>query len=80
VSWLVGLSLVGALGVGIWLGLPRQKDYQSLEEIDERLGERGGSHRRVDRMVTFIDLLSKKQELGSNKRMRPKQRGPFDLR
>lgn len=73
-TWLFGIALLVAVGVGIWLGLPSRYD-QSLDEIDERLGKTGMSHRKVKRRMTFINLM-RKEERGS-KRRRSSGRTPF---
>ena len=75
--WLVSLSFVGALGFGIWLGMPRRYE-QSLDEIDQRLQEEG-EHQRVRRHATFMSLMQRKVEKGSSKRQRSTRR-PFQLR
>jgi len=71
--WLLGLSFVVAVGVGIWFGLPGKYD-QSLDEIDERLNEPGKKHSTVKRRLTFINLM-KKEERGSKRRR--SSRTPF---
>jgi hypothetical protein len=70
--WLIGLSVVVAVGVGVWLGLPGKYD-QSLDDIDERLIEPGKKHGKVKKSLTFINLL-KKEERGSSRR---RSRTPF---
>jgi len=77
-DWLIGASLVAALAFGLWLGRPRRFD-QPLDEIDERLSERG-EHQKVKRHFTFLNLLQKKVERGSHRRRRGTPRRPFDLR
>lgn len=73
---LIVLSLIAALGFGIWLGMPRRYD-QPLEEIDERLGEEG-EHQRTTRHFTFLGLMQKKMEKGSRSR-RSQSRKPFRM-
>lgn len=64
--WLGGLLLVGALGLGIWLGLPG-RHLQSPEEIAQRLAEPGKVRQRVKRTSTLIDLITGRAS-GSNRR------------
>jgi hypothetical protein len=71
--WFFGLALLVAVGAGIWFGLPGRYD-QSLEEIDERLGESGKKHRTVKRSITFINLM-RRDERGSKRRR--SSRTPF---
>ncbi len=75
-SWFVGLSLIGAFLFGIWLGMPRRFD-QSLDEIDRRLVE-PGQHNKAKRHITFLNLLQKKREKGSDRRQRD-HRTPFQM-
>jgi hypothetical protein len=75
-TFMVGLSLVGALIWGIWLGLPKRYD-QSLEEIDRRLSE-SGAHRKAKRHMTFLNLLQRKTEKGTDRRFRS-ERHPFRM-
>lgn len=72
--WLLVLALLVAVGVGVWLGLPGRYE-QSLDEIDERLGETGMKHRTAKRRMTFINLM-RKEERGSKRRRSP-GRTPF---
>lgn len=77
-SWLVGLSLVGAFLWGIWLGLPRRFE-QPLDEIDQRLVE-SGEHKTVRRHPTFLNLLQKTVQRGSDRRQRARRtRKPFHM-
>ncbi len=75
-SWLIGLSLIGAFAFGIWLGLPRRFD-QPMEEIDRRLVE-PGQHNKAKRHITFLNLLQRKREKGSDRRQR-NTRTPFRM-
>jgi hypothetical protein len=75
-SWFVALSLVGALALGIWIGLPRRYE-QPLDDIDRRLGE-DGEHERVKRHATFINFIQRKIQKGSDRRRRARK--PFQMR
>ncbi len=77
-TWLIALSFVAALGLGIWLGLPRRYD-QPLDEIERRLEEEG-QHQQVKRHRTVLGLLQRKLEPGSRSRRRYQSRGPFRMR
>lgn len=77
-SWMIGISLVAAFLWGIWLGLPRRFD-QPLDDIDQRLGE-GGDHKTVRRYPTFLNLLQKTTQKGSERRQRARRtKKPFQL-
>jgi hypothetical protein len=76
-SVFVGLSLILALAFGIWLGMPRRYD-QPLDDIERRLGK-DGEHERVKRHMTFLNLMQKRVEKGSNRRQRSSRR-PFQAR
>lgn len=76
-SWVVILSFVAALALGIWIGRPRPYN-QTLEEIDERLDEEG-QHARVKRHRTVLNLLQRKSERASHSRRRSR-RSPFNMR
>lgn len=70
------LGLVAALGFGIYWGLPTRYD-QSVEEIDERLGKEG-EHAKTRRHTTFLNLLQRKTQKGSDRRLtRSRGRRPF---
>jgi hypothetical protein len=78
-EWLVWASLVAALLLGIWLGMPRRYD-QSLQDIEERMSE-GGEHQTVQRHFTFLNNLKRTTvERASQKRRRSSGRSPFRLR
>ncbi|TVP59215.1 MAG: hypothetical protein EA351_01885 [Gemmatimonadales bacterium] len=68
------VTAVGALFLGIYLGLPKRFD-QSPEEIDKLLGK-DGEHATVDRKETFISILHKRAQKGSDRR-RTRTRRPF---
>ena len=74
------LGGVVALAVGIYLGMPGRFD-QSLDEIEERLGEQSTDHKRARRHFTFINALARDtRERGSERRRREAgQRKPFQL-
>ena len=76
-TWLIILSFVVALGFGVWLGRPRPFD-QSLDEIDERLQEKG-QHARVKRHRTVLSLLQRNSERASHQRRRS-SRTPFRMK
>lgn len=76
-AWLVGASFFVALGFGLWLGRPRRFD-QSIEEIEERLGE-AGEHQKVRRIRTVFTLFQRKVERGSHARRRQRTRKPFRM-
>ncbi len=73
--WFI-LSLVAALLFGIWLGLPGRYD-QSIDEVDERLGQEG-THGKAKRHFTILGFLQKKAERGSRRRRRG-GRSPFKM-
>jgi hypothetical protein len=70
------VGMVFALALGIYWGLPLR--YQpSLEEIDKRL-EEDGEHAKVKRHMTFLNLLQRKTEKGSDRRRNASRtRRPF---
>lgn len=74
------LGAVVALAVGIYLGMPGRFD-QSLDEIEDRLGEQNTQHKRVQRHYTFINALARDtRERGSERRRREAlERKPFKL-
>ncbi len=74
-TFLVGLSFVMALLLGLWLGRARPYD-QSPEEIERRLSEVDGTHRKVKRHLIFLDLLHRVSEKASDRRFRDRRR-PF---
>lgn len=74
-SWIIGLSLVGAFGLGFWIARPRPYD-QPLEEIEKRLQEEG-EHQRVERQTTLIDLIQRQVQKGSARRRG--ERRPFNV-
>lgn len=76
-SWIAIGGLVAALGLGVYLGLPRRFD-QSLEDIDRRLQEEG-EHARVKRKTTIIGLMQRKLSRGSERRRAAARRRPFRL-
>jgi hypothetical protein len=70
------LGLVAALLFGIYWGLPTRYE-QTVEEIDQRLGEEG-EHARVRRRTTVLNLLQRKMQKGSDRRFaRGRGRRPF---
>lgn len=73
---LLVLGAVAALLVGVWIGMPGRFS-QSQEEIEERL-EQDGEHAKVRRRETFIGILQKKAQKGSDRR-RGGGRSPFRL-
>ena len=75
-SWLIVLSFVAALGLGVWLGMPSRYE-QPLDEIDRRLDEEG-QHQKVRRHRTVFTLLQKNMEKGSHARRRS-SRKPFRM-
>lgn len=70
------LSFVGALVLGIYLGMPRRFE-QTPEEIDALL-DKEGEHAKVDRKETVISILQKRAQKGSDRR-RTRKRKPFQL-
>lgn len=68
------LGLFAAFAFGLYWGLPMRYD-QSKDEIDERLGEEG-EHRKTKRHTTFLNLLQRKVQRGSDRRRR-RERRPF---
>lgn len=76
-SWITALSLLGALGLGIWFGRPRRFE-QHPEEI-ERLLSQKGQHKKVRRHATFINFIARKAQKGSDRRRRG-SRKPFQLK
>jgi len=75
-SWIIAASMVGALGLGIWLGLPRRYD-QPMDDIERRLEQRG-DHQKVKRHATFINFIQRKVQKGSDRRRGVRK--PFQLR
>ncbi len=75
--WLQALGLVAALAVGIWIGRPRPFN-QSPQEIEDLLSK-SGSRKKATRHVTFLNLLQRKMEKGSDRRRKPSGRRPFEL-
>lgn len=73
---LIILSFVGALVLGIYLGMPRRFE-QTPEEIDALL-DKEGEHAKVDRKETVISILQKRAQKGSDRR-RTRKRKPFQL-
>lgn len=70
------IGLIAALAFGIYWGLPTRYE-QPFEEIDERLMEEG-DHQKVKRRTTFLSLLQRKAERGSERRRsRGRTRTPF---
>lgn len=70
------LGMVAALGFGIYWGLPMRYN-QSLDDIDERLGK-DGEHQKAKRHMTFLNLLQRKIQKGSDRRMSSRRgRRPF---
>lgn len=75
-SILAILGMVAALGFGIYWGLPMRYE-QRLDEIDERLGK-DGEHQKVKRHMTFLNLLQRNVQKGSDRRLsRRRGRRPF---
>ena len=68
---------LAAFALGIWLGLPRRFE-QTPDEIDELL-DKDGEHATVDRKETFISILHKRAQKGSDRRRRTRTRKPFQL-
>lgn len=66
-----------ALLYGIYLGLGRGYE-SSPEEIDKALGEKR-SRKKVRRHFTFLNMISKIREKGSDARRRSQRRKPFEL-
>lgn len=75
-SVLMVISMVAALGFGVYMGLPKRFE-QTPEEIDKLL-DRDGEHAKVDRKETFISILHKRAQKGSDRR-RTRKRRPFQL-
>ena len=72
------IGLIAALAFGIYWGLPTRYD-QSYEEIDERLTQEG-QHQKVKRRMTFLNLLQRKAEKGSDRRRsKGRSRTPFRM-
>lgn len=70
------LGGIAALLFGIYWGMPVRYD-QSIDDIDERLGEEG-RHRKAKRHMTFLNLLQRKTERGSHRRRSARrERTPF---
>lgn len=75
-SILAILGMVAALGFGIYWGLPMRYE-QRLDEIDERLGK-DGEHQKAKRHMTFLNLLQRNVQKGSDRRLsRRRGRRPF---
>lgn len=77
-SFLHILAMIVALGVGIYWGLP-DRYTPPLDELEDALSETGKEHGRVKRRETFLSLLQRKAERGSDRRRRGKVRQPFRL-
>lgn len=74
------LKIVGgllALAYGVYLGLGRGYSADP-EEIDHALGERR-RHQKVRRHFTFLNMIKKVRERGSDARRRSQKRKPFQL-
>lgn len=74
-GWLVALSMVAALGIGLWLGRPRRFE-QPLDEIEQRLEEER-DHETVERRTTPISFIQRQLRKGSDRRRG--RRDPFRL-
>ncbi len=74
--WITIVTLVAALGFGIWLGLPRRYD-QSLDDIEERLSDPSGHHGKAKRHFTFLGFLQPRSDRARQRRRRGRQ--PFKL-
>jgi hypothetical protein len=79
------MSLIGILGMvvalvaGIYWGLP-DRYTPPLDELEESLSETGKEHGRVKRRETFLTILQRKVERGSDRRRRERgRRRPFRL-
>lgn len=71
------IGALAALGFGLYLGMAR--DYrQSIDEIDELLGKET-KRKSARKHFTFLNLLQKKAEKGSDRRRRGARRKPFKL-
>jgi hypothetical protein len=68
---------LAALAFGLYLGMAREFD-QSLDEIDERLGQKN-ERKTARKHFTFLGFLQKKSERGSDRRRRAARRSPFKL-
>jgi hypothetical protein len=70
------LGMVAALAFGIYWGMPVRYN-QRPEEIEERL-EKDGRHQKVKRHTTFLNLLQRKVQKGSDRRRTAhRSRRPF---
>lgn len=70
------IGMILALALGIYWGLPRRYD-PSIEEIDKKL-EEDGKHAKAKRHMTFLNLLQRKVQKGSDRRRgRGRSRRPF---
>jgi hypothetical protein len=75
-SWITALTLLGALGLGIWFGRPRRFD-QNLDELDRLISQPRGKHQKVKRHATFVNFIARKAQKGSDRRRG--SRKPFRL-
>lgn len=75
-SVLAILGMIAALAFGIYWGLPPRYD-PSVEEIEKKLGEEG-EHAKVKRHTTFLNLMQRKVQRGSDRRRSSRRtRRPF---
>ncbi|MEX2527756.1 MAG: hypothetical protein WEA09_08990 [Gemmatimonadota bacterium] len=73
------VGAVAALGFGLWLGMP--KSYRPhWDGIEEAMGKEK-PRAKATRHFTFLGFLQKRQEKGSERRLRRDRRSrkPFDL-
>jgi hypothetical protein len=77
-SWLAILGLVVAFLGGLYWGLP-DRYTPPLDELEASLSETGKEHGRVKRKETFLTILQRKVERGSDRRRRGQRRRPFQL-
>lgn len=70
------LGMVAALAFGIYWGMPLRYTPPA-DEIDKRL-EEDGEHQKVKRHMTFLNLLQRRVQKGSDRRRaKGRTRRPF---